>query len=363
MRAIAYPDMVGDIHEGCEVLLNTSALERGLGTGGYAFVIAIIDEAAASLPAPPESNGGLGAGAGPGGGSGVRARNLGHLVKARYTPLQAMVQSVDEQDSIHHAALHDADSIGGMPVVVADLHSSLPAVIAGARASFMKKTGRWPTIAYVMTDGGALPVWFSRNVAALREDGWIDATITCGQAFGGDLETVTVHTALLAAHLVVAADLAVVIQGPGNLGTDTRWGFSGVAVGEVVNAAGTLGGRPVAVLRMSQADARDRHLGLSHHTVTALGRVALRPADLVLPPPPAPCPPWWEKNVAARLAPLVAPGGLHRLVAFDAEIDARALAATSCVPLSTMGRTLDQDEIAFTAAVAAGYHAGMLAGN
>ena len=73
----------------------------------------------------------------------------------------------------------------------------------------------------------------------------------------------------------------VVAQGPGNLGTGTRWGFSGVAAGEAVNAAGVLGGRPVASLRVSGADPRERHRGMSHHSLTAYGRVALHPADLV----------------------------------------------------------------------------------
>ena len=35
------------------------------------------------------------------------------------------------------------------------------------------------------------------------------------------------HAGLLAARLVTGADVAVVAQGPGNLGTGTRWGFSG----------------------------------------------------------------------------------------------------------------------------------------
>src|SRR5437764_7608838 len=38
-RALAYPDLVGEPHPGNVVLLNTTALEAGLGTGGYAFVI------------------------------------------------------------------------------------------------------------------------------------------------------------------------------------------------------------------------------------------------------------------------------------------------------------------------------------
>ena len=59
------------------------------------------------------------------------------------------------------------------------------------------------------------------------------------------------HSALLAARQVLEAEVVVVAQGPGNLGTDTRWGFSGVACGEAVNAVGVLGGRPVGCLRIS----------------------------------------------------------------------------------------------------------------
>ncbi len=169
---------------------------------------------------------------------------LGHVVKARYTGSQTMVLGVDEQDSEHHATLRDADDLGGMPVVVADLHSALPAVLAGLREA---RPGL--RVAYVMTDGGALPISFSRTVAGLREAGWLAASITVGQAHGGDLEAVNVHTGLLAARHVVGADVVVVSQGPGNLGTGTRWGFSGTSAGEAVNAAGTLRGRPVCSLR------------------------------------------------------------------------------------------------------------------
>ena len=189
----------------------------------------------------------------------------------------------------------DADDLGGMPVVVADLHSALPAILAATRAP-----GPAPRAVYVMLDGGALPAWFSRTCAALREAGWLAATITVGQAFGGDLEAVTLHTGLLAARHVLAADLAVVAQGPGNLGTGTRWGFSGVACGEAVNAVAALNGRPVASLRVSEADPRDRHRGVSHHSLTAYGRVALARADVVVPELPGE----FGARVAAQAAPL-----------------------------------------------------------
>src|SRR6267154_2418569 len=228
VRALAYPALTGRPRPGDRVLINTTALDLGLGTGGYALVVAVPDR----LPPDPEL--------------------AGHLIKARYSPLQACVLGADEQGSPHHDVLRDADDIGGMPVVVADLHSALPA-------------------------------WFSRTCALLREAGWLAATVTTGQSFGGDLETVTVHTGLLAARHVLGADIAVIAQGPGNLGTGTRWGFSGVAAGEAVNAVAALGGRPVASLRISEADPRQRHRGISHHSLTAYGRVALASADIVVP--------------------------------------------------------------------------------
>ena len=257
IRALAYPELTGLPEPGDRLLLNTSALALGLGTGGYALVVALPDR----LPADPACP--------------------GHLVKARYTPMQATVLGADEQGSPHHEVLRDADDLGGVPVVIADLHSALPAVLAALRAA--RPAGDPPAAVYVMLDGGALPAWFSRTCAGLREAGWLRGTVTVGQSFGGDLEAVTLHTGLLAARHVLGADVVVVAQGPGNLGTGTRWGFSGVACGEAVNAAAVLGGRPVASLRVSEADPRERHHGVSHHSLTSYGRVALARADVVVP--------------------------------------------------------------------------------
>ncbi len=334
VQALAYPALTGRPVPGDRVLLNTTALDRGLGTGGFALVVAVPDRLPVDYPAGP-----------------------GHLVKARYTPLQAMVLGVDEQESAEHAVLADADQLSGMPVVVADLHSSLPAILAGLRAS----ATRMPAVAYVMGDGGALPAWFSRTVAGLRAAGWLDVCVTAGQAFGGDLEAVTVHSALLAARLVAGAEVAVVIQGPGNLGTGTRWGFSGVAAGEAINAAAVLGGRAVACLRISGADPRERHRGISHHSLTAYGRVALAPADVVVPELAASMPDL-AAQIDAQIPALVQPLGRHREVRVPLEGLAEALRSTP-VALSTMGRGLDDDPAAFLAGAAAGRHAASLLGS
>jgi Protein of unknown function (DUF3866) len=334
VAALAYPALVGEPVVGDRVLLNAGALERGLGTGGYALVVAVPDR----LPPDPE----------------LQEDAAGHLVKARYTPLQAMVLGVDEQGSPHHGVLRQAEDVDSMPVVVADLHSSLPAVLAGLLAD---RPGT--RAAYLMTDGGALPAWFSRTLAGLRSAGWLTGSITVGQAFGGDLEAVTLHSGLLAARHVLDAEVAVVIQGPGNLGTDTRWGFSGVAAGEAINAAAALGGRPVAALRVSEADPRERHRGLSHHSSTAYGRVALAPADLVVPLLPDDFGTELRRQVR-ELAGSSAAG--HRVVEVVTDGLDAAL-ALSPVPLSTMGRGPAEDRAAFVAAAAAGRHvAALLAG-
>ena len=321
VRALAYVDVVGSPEPGDRVILNATALLMGLGTGGYALVTALPDRLPADPPPAP-----------------------GHLVKARYTPLQTTVLGVDEQDSPDHATLRDADDLGGLPVIVADLHSALPAIVAGARA--VRADAR---IAYVMTDGGALPAAFSRTVAGLRKAGWLHATITVGQAYGGDLEAVTLHSGLLAARHVAGADLVVVAQGPGNLGTGTRWGFSGVAAGEAINAAATLGGRPIGSLRVSEGDARERHYGVSHHSLTAYGRVAMARAEIVVPTLPGE----FGERVRAQAAEL-APR--HAVVETSCSGLREALESTP-VRLSTMGRGLDEDAAAFLAAAAAGRYA------
>lgn len=334
VRAVAYEALTGVPVAGERVRLEVSALDRALGTGGHAMVSARLD----ALPADPPRE--------------------GHLVKARYMPDQVMVTGVDEQGTTHHGLLSqpigDVD-LEGMPVVVADLHSSLPAVLAGLRSP---DGARQPRVVYVMTDGGALPLAYSRLVAALSEAGWLAGTVTAGQAWGGDIEAVSVHNALLAARHVLHADAAIVIQGPGNLGTETPWGFSGVACGDAVNAIATLGGRPVACLRVSQADARPRHLGISHHSMTAYGRVALAGADVVVPILEGALGVQVRREAEVLCEPR--PGAAqHRLVEVPADglmELLRAAEAETGVRLSTMRRGLDEDTAAFIAAAAAGRH-------
>src|SRR5690606_30121752 len=146
---------------------------------------------------------------------------------------------------------------------------------------------------------------------------------------------VSLHTGLLAARHVLRADICVVIQGPGNVGTGTRWGFSGVTCGEALHAAAVLGGRAVGALRVSDADPRERHQGISHHSTTAYSRVALAAADLPVPA---------DRADLIEQAQVLAGSATarHRVV----EVETAGLIEsllTSPVALSTMGRGLEQD--------------------
>ena len=321
LPALAYPSLVGTPEVGDDVLLNTTALAQNLGTGGFALVVAVPDR----LPPDPE---------GP-----------GHLVKARYSPLQVTVSGVDEQETEHHALLAEADDLDGMPVVVADLHSALPAILIG-----MLATDPDLKVAYVMTDGGALPAAFSRTLDALAPS--LAGVITVGQAFGGDLEAVTVHSGLLAARHVLNADLAIVSQGPGNLGTGTPWGFSGVAAGEACNAVSVLGGEAIGALRISDADERTRHRGVSHHSLTAFGRVALGGVTLIAP-----------RGLSSELGALVdadlaGQPARNPVVWVDTDgLDDALL--LSPVPLRSMGRGYPEEAGYFLACAAAGRYAAL----
>jgi hypothetical protein len=196
----------------------------------------------------------------------------------RYTPWQTEVAAVEAPESSHHSALENVVSIDGMPVIACGLHSQVAGVAAGIRERLPDAV-----IAYVMTDTGALPLAWSDLVRGLQKQGFIDVTCTVGHAFGGDLEAVNVFSGLAAARVVGHADVTIVAMGPGIVGTDTALGFSGIEQGQVLDAATALGGQPVACLRVSFADGRPRHGGLSHHSVTALTIAARSRATVAVP--------------------------------------------------------------------------------
>jgi hypothetical protein len=259
-------------------------------------------------------------------------------MKLRYTPHQIAVDAVE---GTHRDTLDRVESLFGLPVVAAGLHSALAPAVIGVRA-----TRPGARIAYVMTDAAALPLAFSRTVPALRDAGLLQVVVTVGQAFGGDLEAVTIFGALAAVRAVAGADLAIVGMGPGNLGTGSRWGSAALEVGQILNAAAAIGAAPIAAPRISFADPRDRHRGVSHHTQTALEVVALAPARIAIPP--------LEPERAALVREqLQRACKHHELVEVDLG-DAERMLAESPIPLQSMGRVFGDDPDYFRTAAAAG---------
>lgn len=320
--ALAYPVLTGPVAEGDSVVLNTTAVSLGLGTGGIHLVVAV--EGAHPHDDPPP----------------------GRVMKARYTPLQVAVQTLEET---HRDRIEGSRGLEGVPVVCAPLHSMIAPVAAGAKAS---GAGR---VVYVMTDGAALPGWFSRLVPRLQTSGLLDGFITCGQAFGGSYEAVTLWTALLGAKEVLEADVVVVADGPGNLGTETRWGVSALGSGVSMNAAALLGGRPVAPLRISFADDRPRHHGVSHHSLTILGQVCTAEVNVAVPVlEGAERSAVWDALRTASLEER------HQLVESDGR-PALAELERAGVEVESMGRTAADDPAFFLAAGAAGVLAGRMA--
>lgn len=324
--AVAYPSLVGECAAKNRVLLNTTAVELGLGTGGEHFVVANLSR----LPAGDLFG--------------------GHQMKMRYAPHQIDVIAAEDPASPLAEVLAAADSLAGRAVVVLSLHSQLAAACAVARRVAPKAR-----VAFVMSDATALPLWVSRLVGELTEKRLLDITVTCGQAFGGAIEAVNRYTGLLAA-VATGADVVLAGAGPGSVGTGSTLGHSGVDVGEWVNAVAALGGLAVVAPRLSVGDPRARHRGLSHHTRSALAKVALARAVVALPP--------LEPAAAGAIQavldddPALArhdwrrPGQPGYPAGTPGEAEAGAVDAMKAAGLDTrtMGRPADEEEPLFEAA-------------
>ncbi len=326
--AVNYRAMCPECAPGDRVLLNTTAVDLALGTGGRHFVVAR---------------------AGDGEGVVLDAQAGGHIMKLRYTPLQLDVLAVESQESPYHPIMRDARDLYGMPVVCCGLHSQVPLVAAA-----VKHADPSLSVAYCMTDEAALVLAVSDLVRASVNAGLVDTTVTCGQAFGGDLEAVNLYSGLLAARHVAHADVAVVAIGPGVVGTATAFGHGGVCQGQAVNAVSALRGVPVACLRVSFADERTRHRAVSHHTLAALTDVALAPARVPVPALP-------EEYARAVDESLDDAGVWKHHVRADAESGRMAPPSMRGVTVRTMGRGLSEDPAFFAAAFAAGEIASRIA--
>lgn len=313
-RAYVLTQLVGTVAVGDRVVVNTTAVELGLGTGGWHVVHWNLERD--ELHTPPA-------------GAGTR---LG--MKLRYTSLQVDLDNSERPDDV---------DIGGMPVVAAALHSQLAAIAVAYKDAQPDRR-----LVYVMTDDAALPIVISDLVADLQARRLVDATVTCGHAFGGDFEAVSIPGALAVARHVAHGDAVVVAMGPGSAGTASRLGYSGIGVGAVLDATTALAGIPIAALRVSFADPRPRHRGVSHHSITALSVMTQSRARV-------PVPLVGGDEEARVRADLAAAGidGRHDIV--DVPVtDAVGSLAAHHLSVASMGRPAAEDPVLFEAAAAAG---------
>lgn len=313
-RAYVLTGLVGPVAEGDDVVMNTTAVDLGLGTGGWHVVHWNLARTA------------------------WHADGGGHVMKLRYTSLQADTGVAEEAPGYQ-----PPPGLAGRPVVSCFLHSQLPCVAAAFAAA--APPGR--RLVYVMTDAGALPLAFSDLVAGLEEAGLLAATVTAGQAFGGDHEAVNLASALDVAVACASADALVVGPGPGVVGTGTSRGFSGLTAASTLDATARAGGRPVVAVRFSEADPRPRHRGVSHHVTAALSCTHHR----ALVPMPA----------GERPDPLPPELAGHELHAVDDVPDVDALLRRAGLVVTTMGRSAADDPAFFRWSAAAGTLAGRLA--
>lgn len=323
--AYGWISMLGALVVGDRVVVNTTGIDLELGTGGNAFILWNLD-----------------------GDDSVEAGE-GHIVKLRYTPWQTEVAAVEAQESVHHELLVDATSIPGIPVVACGLHSQVASVAAG-----IKSGNPQARVGYLMTDGAALPLAWSHLVRDLKIKRLIDVTATSGHAFGGDLECVNVFSGMVALHHMGGVDAIVVSMGPGVVGTGTALGFTALEQGQVLDAVTALDGVAIASLRINFADERERHRGVSHHSLTALTVSAREPCAVVVPVLPQE-----QEAVVDEQLDRAQISDRHRIIKVDGAGALKELERLDVHP-SSMGRSLEQVPELFLAGGAAGAYASAL---
>ena len=297
--AISYTELTGPVEPGDEVLVNVAARDLGLGSGGFDLVHANLTRGL-DAAGPPNA----------------------HVMKLNYTSLQHAIKPVEEEEE------GELQLPIGRPVAVIALHGQLPCV---AWAAAQRRPGL--RIGYVQTAGGALPGALSRTVEALRARGLLVGHVTAAPAFGGEREAITTVGALHAGLTTLGWDAAIAGPGPGIVGSATSLGHGGLAALDTLHAALALGCAAVIVPRMSSGDPRPRHRGLSHHTRTVL-ELLLRPALVAVP-----------AGEGMKLPDSAEPR--------EGAADLEGYAASG-LPARTMGRSIEEDELFFRAALAGG---------
>jgi hypothetical protein len=302
--AISYERLTGPVEAGDDVVVNVAGRDLGLGSGGFDIVHVNLTRGLA--------------------GTGAEGA---HVMKLNYSSLQHAVHPVEERTG----EAGDQVLLGlplQKPVAVISLHGQLPCVAwAAAQARPGIKVG------FVQTAGGALPGSLSDVVRDLIERGLLCGHVTAAPAFDGEHEAISAPGAIHAGLTELGWDACIAGPGPGILGSATALGHGGLAGLDTAHAALSLGCRTIVVPRMSSGDARPRHQGLSHHTGTVL-ELLLRPALVAVP-----------------AGAIVSLPGEHEARAAEVDLEGYA---DSQLPARTMGRSIEEDELFFRAALAGG---------
>ncbi|MCQ4921660.1 DUF3866 family protein [Tissierella carlieri] len=324
-NAVNYKDFTGDVKVGDEVVLNTTAVDLSLGTGGYHFVIYNYRNRSMELKGP------------------------GHIMKLRYTPYQMKCLAAEEEASPYHDLFNEFKSLDNHIFVVATLHSMIAPIMA-----MIKYLNKEAKINYIMTDGGALPLHFSNTVIELKNKKILDNTITVGHAFGGDLECINIYTGLIAAKEILKGNVTIISMGPGIVGSGTKYGFTGMEQGYIIDAINNLGGLAISVPRISFKDKRERHCGISHHTITTLSQITNTKSNLILP--------YLEEDKQNYIMRQIEESGIkkkHNIIFEDGEEIIKVMNEFN-LKTTSMGRTIEDDIDYFTSLGAVGKYAANL---
>ncbi|MFY9177696.1 MAG: DUF3866 family protein [Caldicoprobacterales bacterium] len=255
-KAINYIEMTGPVNPGNIVLVNTTASTLNLGTGGYHYIMANFNS--------PTSQ---------------KLPGYGHGMKLKYTPNQINILFAEEQDSLLHEKFNEKLDLKRKLIFIGELHSMIVPLCAHIKFRSENKK----KIACIITDHGALPVWFSKNIRLLKSKGLLDTVISIGNAFGGDYECVNIYTALQLATNILNMDASIISMGPGIMGTGTSFGFSGLELGFYLDFCHSKSAQALFVPRISFKDVRSRHYGISHHFINMFKELVIRPVPIVLP--------------------------------------------------------------------------------
>jgi hypothetical protein len=318
-RAILYKRITPTAKIGDVILVNTTATELQLGTGGWDIVCSVLKK-----------------------GDWISVDSKGHIIKARYTPIQHSVMAVEAQESTYHEHFMKSFSLSGKPIWLAELHSMVPLFYYVSQQ--LQASSR---CCVIFDDQASLPLKMSDQLRALeKEDGFY--SITAGQAFGGQFEAITIASALQFAETILHADFILISVGPGVVGSGTCYGFSGMALSNWSHIVSALEGVPVWIPRLSFAESRERHFGISHHTMTPFSRFTFRPALLPLPYLGYQQRQKIEEQLIAY-QPFQTEHRIHFATNDEASNLVERALQKATMPIQTMGRKYDTDPLFFRA--------------